>query len=227
MKTKKESNAPRKPKYYIKRAVILLLILFGVYAAADQILFQVQKAQYVAVAEQYAQDEENLNNIPPKIWAKGTDQIVAYQKKRMDAFYKKYPSKYSIEDVNDYLQFLETGLRSGSRWEEYKMQELELVSAWKSPLESCAHIRLSYAVHVPCDAGKPVLLMQDSMLAGTNSGEGKHIETDYYKADYRVTAGKWIPVQNQSFDIEGAGGSSSNVKDGKAPPKDAHPVTQG
>ena len=224
MKTKKASISPRKPKYYIKRTVILLLILFGVYAAADQILFQVQKAQYVAAAEQYAQDKEALNNIPPKIWAKGTDQIVAYQKKRMDAFYKKYPSKHSIEDVNYYLQYLKTGLRSGSRWEEYKVQELELVSAWKSPLESCANIRISYAVHVPCDVGKPVLLMESGMLAGRNSGEGKHIETAYCKVDYRVTAGKWVPVQNQSFCIENAGGGSSNVKEDKAPPKDKHPL---
>lgn len=196
---------PKTLKTISARILLLLLLLFGVYAAVDQIIFQFRKAEYVAAAKQYARENAAVNTISPEKWRQGTDAVLADQKERIRLLNQKYAEPEDSNRSGLYLDSLEERVKSGWKWGDCQIEDITMVSAWKSPLEWAAHVTLSYSVTVPAVTGGIVYYINSSAFAKCFMDQGQKVFQEYWRNDYSV-------LKADGYQIHCTGSSSSNQK---------------
>lgn len=170
-----------------KIAVLILsalIVLFGIYAGIDQIIFQSRKAEYVAAVKQYVSDVVAANSITQDEEKKGSDWIAANQKKKMNLLRQKYLQDSKSDITAVYLQTLEKDLANGWKWHGGQIEDVK-ESAWKSPFQREAHVTLTYSVTVPCDSGGVVWYTDD--VEEMEVEKGQHTIKNYYDNEYTVS----------------------------------------
>lgn len=168
--------------------VVLLALAFvvSVYAGADQIHFQSQKAEYISAAKQYASDLVSADNITNADCEKGTVWILANQKKKRAALFRKYSRRSEPDRTSSYLKELSDKLSKGWKWHDERVEDIQAVSAWKSPFGRNAHITLLYSAAVQCDSGGAVVY--EGNVASLKSENGRAgIMRTYSRNDFLVS----------------------------------------
>lgn len=193
MKVKKH---PGKKKIFLS-VLISLLVLFGVYAGIDQIVFQNRKADDIAAAKQFVMDNAAVNNITKQQTEMSTDDIISSQKNKIKQFVQKYPTRPEFDPWSLYVQKLEERLADGWKWHEVKISDLQEVSAWKSPFEAGSHIVLSYTMTISCDSGG-VVFVEDSSDVCEEELSTDHTIREYMCNEYLVSGSSVRAISTQS-----------------------------
>lgn len=178
-------------QWYGKKKIVLLILIclvaaFAIYAGIDQVIFQCQKTDDIAVAKQYLLDTTAAGNITEEQMGLDKETIIASQREKINQCIKKYPQEHEADSEmwNIYLEKLEERLGDGWKWHDVKIGDLRETSAWKSPLEANPHVKLIFSRTVTCDSGGAVIGNGSTV---EEEAESEHTMRQYICSEFVVS----------------------------------------